>query len=162
DWNMVPARDVVARIPGSVWPDEWVIRGNHYDAWVNGAEDPISGLSAMLEEARALGTLAQKGWRPKRTIVLCAWDGEEEGLVGSTEWVETHADELSAKAVASINSDGNGRGFLNAGGSAALEPLVAGAAAEVEDPEKKMPVLTRARLKRIADAEKPEDKQEAR
>ena len=162
DWNLVPARDVVARIPGSVWPDEWVIRGNHYDAWVNGAEDPISGLVAMLEEARALGALVQKGWRPKRTIILCAWDGEEEGLFGSTEWVETHATELATKGVAYINSDGNGRGFLNAGGSAALEPLVAGAAAEVEDPEKKIPVLTRARLKRVADAEKPEDRQEAR
>ena len=162
DWNMVPARDVVARIPGSVWPDEWVIRGNHHDAWVNGAEDPISGLVGMLEEARALGTLAQKGWRPKRTIVFCAWDGEEEGLFGSTEWVETHAPELSAKAVAYINSDGNGRGFLSAGGSAALEPVVAGAAADVEDPERKISVLSRARAKRIADAEKPEDRQEVR
>jgi N-acetylated-alpha-linked acidic dipeptidase len=162
DWNMVPARDVVARIPGAVWPDEWVIRGNHHDAWVNGAEDPVSGLVALLEEARAYGALAAKGWRPKRTIVLCAWDGEEEGLFGSTEWVETHADELAGKAVAYINSDGNGRGFLNAGGSAALEPVVAGAAADVEDPEKKISVLSRARLKKIADSEKPEDRQEAR
>ncbi|MGE5412828.1 MAG: transferrin receptor-like dimerization domain-containing protein, partial [Syntrophomonadaceae bacterium] len=162
DWNMVPARDVVAKIPGAVWPDEWVIRGNHHDAWVNGAEDPISGLVALLEEARAYGALAAKGWRPKRTIVLCAWDGEEEGLFGSTEWVETHAEELSGKAVAYINSDGNGRGFLNAGGSAALEPVVAGSAADVEDPEKKISVLSRARLKKIADSEKPEDRQEAR
>ncbi|HKD17993.1 MAG TPA: M28 family metallopeptidase [Thermoanaerobaculia bacterium] len=162
DWKLVPARDVVARIPGSVWPDEWIIRGNHYDAWVNGAEDPLSGLSAMLEEARAYGTLLSKGWRPKRTIILCAWDGEEEGLFGSTEWVETHADELAARGVAYINSDGNERGFLNVGGSHALEPLVVGSAAEVEDPEKKINVLARARLKAIADAEKPEDRKEKR
>jgi N-acetylated-alpha-linked acidic dipeptidase len=162
DWKIVPARDVVAKIPGSVWPDEWVIRGNHYDAWVNGAEDPLSGLSAMLEEARGYGALLAKGWRPKRTIVLCAWDGEEEGLFGSTEWVETHAAELSGKAVAYINSDGNGRGFLSVGGSHTLEPLVTGSAADVEDPEKKMSVLARARLKKIADAEKPEDRAEVR
>ncbi|HTR03552.1 MAG TPA: M28 family metallopeptidase [Thermoanaerobaculia bacterium] len=162
DWNLVPARDVIATIQGSVWPDEWVIRGNHHDAWVNGAEDPISGLAAMLEEARAYGTLLEKGWHPKRTIVLCAWDGEEEGLFGSTEWVETHADELSSRGVAYLNSDGNGRGFLNAAGSPALEPVVAGSAAEVEDPEKKISVLARARLKKIADAAKPEDRREAR
>jgi N-acetylated-alpha-linked acidic dipeptidase len=162
DWKLVPARDVVAQIPGSTWPDEWIIRGNHHDAWVNGAEDPISGLVAMLEEARAYGALLAKGWRPKRTIVLCAWDGEEEGLFGSTEWVEAHAAELSAKGVAYINTDGNGRGFLNVGGSHALEPVVVGAAAEVEDPEKTMSVLTRARLKKIADSEKPEERKEAR
>ncbi len=162
DWKLVPARDVVARLDGSVWPDEWVIHGNHHDAWVNGAEDPISGLATLLEEARAVGTLAKKGWRPKRTIVFCAWDGEEEGLFGSTEWVETHAAELTAKAVAYINSDGTGRGFFNAGGSPSLEALVSGAAAEVEDPEKKMTVLARARLKAIADAEKPEDRDQAR
>ncbi|HTY40619.1 MAG TPA: transferrin receptor-like dimerization domain-containing protein [Thermoanaerobaculia bacterium] len=162
DWNLVPARDVVATIKGSVWPDEWVIRGNHHDAWVNGAEDPISGLVALLEEARAYGALLEKGWHPKRTIVLCAWDGEEEGLFGSTEWVETHADELASRGVAYLNSDGNGRGFLNVGGSPALEPVVAGAAAEVEDPEKKMSVLARTRLKKIADAARPEDRREAR
>jgi N-acetylated-alpha-linked acidic dipeptidase len=162
DWKLVPARDVVAKIEGSVWPDEWVIRGNHHDAWVNGAEDPISGLVALLEEARAMGALVERGWRPRRTIVFCAWDGEEEGLLGSTEWVETHAAELTAKAVAYLNTDGNGRGFLNANGSQALEPVVAGSSAEVEDPEKKISVLARARLKKISDAEKPEDRQEAR
>ncbi len=162
DWKLVPARDVVAKIEGSVWPEEWVVRGNHHDAWVNGAEDPVSGLVALLEEARALGALLRRGWRPKRTILLCAWDGEEEGLLGSTEWAEAHAAELSAKAVAYINTDGNVRGFLNAGGSHSLETLVSGAAAEVEDPEKKMTVLSRARLKQIADAAKPEDRQAAR
>ena len=162
DWKLVPAHDVIAKIEGSVWPDEWIIRGNHHDAWVNGAEDPVSGLVALLEEARALGALVESGWRPKRTIVFCAWDGEEEGLLGSTEWAETHAAELSAKAVAYINTDGNGRGFLNVGGSHSLEAVVSASASEVGDPEKKMTVLTRARLKKIADAAKPEDRQEAR
>jgi N-acetylated-alpha-linked acidic dipeptidase len=162
DWKIVPARDVVAKIEGSVWPDEWVIRGNHHDAWVNGAEDPVSGLVALLEEARSLGALVERGWRPKRTIVFCAWDGEEEGLLGSTEWAETHAAELSVKAVAYINTDGNGRGFLNAGGSHSLEAVVTGSASEVEDPEKKISVLARARLKAIASAEKPEDRRETR
>ena len=162
DWKLVPARDVVAKIDGAVWPDEWIIRGNHHDAWVNGAEDPISGLVALLEEARAMGALVERGWRPKRTIVFCAWDGEEEGLLGSTEWAETHAAELTAKAVAYINTDGNGRGFLNADGSQALEPVVAGSAAEVEDPEKKISVLSRARLRKISAAAKPEDRQEVR
>jgi N-acetylated-alpha-linked acidic dipeptidase len=162
DWKLVPARDVVAKIEGSVWPNEWVIRGNHHDAWVNGAEDPISGLVALLEEARALGSLAGRGWRPARTIVFCAWDGEEEGLLGSTEWAETHAAELSSKAVAYINTDGNGRGFLNAGGSHSLDGVVSGAASQVEDPEKKMTVLARARLKQIASADKPETRRAAR
>jgi N-acetylated-alpha-linked acidic dipeptidase len=158
----VPAHDVIARIEGSVFPDEWVIRGNHHDAWVNGAEDPVSGLVALLEEARAYGALLERGWRPKRTIILCAWDGEEQGLLGSTEWAERTPRELSAKAVAYINTDGNGRGFLNAGGSHTLEPFVSGAVSEVEDPEKKMSVLARAKLKEISDAEKPEDRQKAR
>ncbi len=124
----MPAHDVIATIEGSTWPDEWIVRGNHHDAWVNGAEDPISGLVAMLEEARAYGALLERGWRPKRTIVLCAWDGEEQGLLGSTEWAEAHAPELRAKAVAYINTDASGRGFLNAGGSHSLEPFVSGVA----------------------------------
>jgi N-acetylated-alpha-linked acidic dipeptidase len=162
DWKLVPANDVVARIEGSDWPNEWVIRGNHSDAWVNGAEDPVSGLVALLEEARAVGTLVERGWRPKRTIIYCAWDGEEPGLLGSTEWTEAHAEELAAKAVAYINTDGNGRGFLNPGGSHTLAAMVSETASAVEDPETKMTVLRRARLKQIADASKPEDRQAAR
>ena len=162
DWKIVPAHNVVARIPGSVWPDEWIVRGNHHDAWVNGAEDPISGLAAMLEEARAYGTMLEKGWRPKRTIILCAWDGEEQGLLGSTEWAEYHREELRRKGVAYINTDGNGRGFLSAGGSHSLEALVTGVASEIQDPEKKMPVLQRAKLRKISRAEKPEDRQKTR
>ncbi|MEP7132095.1 MAG: M28 family metallopeptidase [Acidobacteriota bacterium] len=162
DWKTVPAHDVIARIEGSVWPNEWIIQGNHHDAWVNGASDPVSGLAALLEEARSLGALVKSGWRPKRTIILCAWDGEEPGLLGSTEWVETHADELGAKAVAYINTDSNGRGYLGVGGSHSLESLVNEVAADVEDPEKKISVGKRARLRRIEDSKNAEERREAR
>jgi N-acetylated-alpha-linked acidic dipeptidase len=162
DWKAVPLHNVIARIPGSVWPDEWVLHGNHHDAWVNGAEDPISGMVALLEEARALGALVQSGWRPKRTILLCAWDGEEQGLLGSTEWVEAHAAELEEKAVAYLNTDSNGRGFLSAGGSHTLEALVNEAAAAVEDPEKKVSVQQRLRAKRLAEAKTPDERKEIR
>ena len=90
-WDVKDLYNVVGRIPGSERPDEWVLRGNHHDAWVNGAEDPVSGVNVLLEEARALGELLKQGWRPRRTIVYCAWDGEEPMLLGSTEWVEAHA-----------------------------------------------------------------------
>ena len=123
DWKLVSCYDVVATIRGAKFPDEWVVRGNHHDAWVNGAQDPISGMAAMLEEAKALGGLVKQGWKPDRTIIYCAWDGEEPGLIGSTEWAEDHGSELQQKCVAYINSDGNGRGFLSAGGSHAFEPL---------------------------------------
>jgi N-acetylated-alpha-linked acidic dipeptidase len=162
DWKITPVRDVIARIPGSVSPDEWVIRGNHHDAWVNGSSDPVSGMSALLEEARALGVLLKEGWRPRRTILLCAWDGEEPGLLGSTEWAETHAEELQRKAVAYINSDSCGRGFLSAHGSHSLEALVNAAAAEVEDPEKKISVAKRLRLRRIDEGRTAEDRRDAR
>jgi N-acetylated-alpha-linked acidic dipeptidase len=79
NWNTVPAYDVIGKLTGSERPDEWIIRGNHYDSWVNGAEDPLSGQVAMLAEAKGIGELAKTGWRPKRTIVFCSWDGEEEG-----------------------------------------------------------------------------------
>ena len=162
DWKVVPARDVVARIPGSVWPDEWIIHGNHHDAWVNGSSDPTSGMAPLLEEARALGALVKKGWKPKRTIILCAWDGEEEGLLGSTEWVETHADELQQKAVVYINSDANERGFFFAGGSHTLEPFVTRVAGGVNDPEKNIPVAQRLRFKRIQDAKTADERKEIR
>ncbi|MEJ0082073.1 MAG: M28 family peptidase [Puia sp.] len=97
DWKMVPCYDVIAMIKGEEFPDEWVIRGNHHDAWVNGAQDPISGQAAMLEEAKAMGVMLKSGWKPKRTIVYCAWDGEEPALVGSTEWVEDHIKLFTAK-----------------------------------------------------------------
>jgi len=147
-------------MPGSERPDEWVIRGNHHDAWVNGANDPLSGQVAMLEEARGLGELAKSGWRPKRTIVYCSWDGEEEGLLGSTEWVEAHATELSQKAVAYINSDTNGRGFLGVGGSHTLERFVNEVAKDVPDPQTKMSVWDRARAQGIVDGS-PQQRRDA-
>ncbi len=162
DWKIVPAHDVIARIPGSLWPDEWVIHGNHYDAWVNGASDPISGQAALLEEARSLAQLVKKGWKPKRTILLCAWDGEEEGLFGSTEWVETHAAELQKKAVAYLNTDSNGRGFFRASGSHTLETLVNQVAADILDPEKKVPIGQRARWKNIDEEKTPEKREGVR
>ena len=143
DWKQTPLYDVIARLPGSTWADEWVMRGNHMDGWVNGAADPLSGLVAELEEARAMGELYKQGWRPKRTIVYMAWDGEEHGLIGSTEWAETHATELQRKAVLYVNSDGNGRGFLNAEGSHYLENLVNTVARDVEDPETRQSVWKR-------------------
>src|SRR5438874_1889599 len=136
DWKMVPARDIIARLPGSDRADQWIMRGNHHDAWVNGASDPISGQVAMLEEARAIGELAKTGWRPRRTIIYCAWDGEEEGLLGSTEWVEEHGDELRQHAVVYINTDSNSRGFFDAGGSHSLERLSTQVARDVNDPER--------------------------
>ena len=135
NWDLKPLYNVIAKLPGSQYPDEWVIRGNHHDGWVNGAADPISGMVAELEEAHAIGELAKKGFRNKRTLVYCAWDGEEPALLGSTEWVEDHADELKQKAVAYINSDGNSRGFISAGGSHTLEPFFNEVMNEVIDPQ---------------------------
>lgn len=152
DWKQVPCRNIIATLTGSQYPDEWVVRGNHHDAWVNGASDPISGQAAMLEEAKAIGELAKTGWRPKRTLVYCAWDGEEPSLMGSTEWVEDHGDELRQKTVVYINSDGNGRGFFGAGGSAALQRVVNEAAADVTDPETGISVKARSLAKEAADA----------
>jgi N-acetylated-alpha-linked acidic dipeptidase len=134
DWNMKTAYNVIARIPGSVYPDEWIIRGNHHDAWVNGADDPVSGLATVLEEARTFGEMLKMGWRPKRTLVFCAWDAEEPGLLGSTEWVEHHAEELREKAVAYINTDSTGKGWFGAGGSHSLEKLVNDVARTVKMP----------------------------
>ena len=149
DWGLKTLYDVIAKLPGTTEADQWIVRGNHHDAWVNGAEDPISGLVAELEEARALGTLYKQGWKPKRTIIYAAWDGEEPGLFGSTEWAETHADELKAHAIAYINSDGNGRGFLGASGSHSLEKFINGVAMDVEDPESGVSAWKRMQSNRI-------------
>ncbi len=152
NWDRKPLRDVVARIPGAKFPDQWVIRGNHHDAWVNGAEDPLSGTSPELEEARALGQLLKQGWKPSRTIIYCFWDGEEPALLGSTEWAETHADELKQHAVAYFNSDGNGRGYLFVEGSHSLENFVNDVAKDIQDPETKMTAWKRSRLFEISHA----------
>jgi len=135
DWSLHTLYDVIATIPGSAYPDEWVIQGNHHDGWVNGADDPISGLVAELEEARALGELVKQGWHPKRTIILCCWDGEEPALLGSTEWVETHMDELNQKAVAYLNSDSNSKGRLGMSGSHTLEHFMNEVARDIKDPK---------------------------
>ncbi len=162
NWDIKPLYDVIAKIPGAQFSDEWVLRGNHHDAWVNGAEDPISGQIALLEEARSLGALVKAGWKPKRTIIYCAWDGEEPGLLGSVEWAETHADDLRKYAVAYINSDSNGRGFLGAEGSHTLEKLVNDVAHDVQDPETKLTVWKRWQLDSIKDASSEEERQELR
>jgi N-acetylated-alpha-linked acidic dipeptidase len=161
NWDRKPLYDVIARVPGSTYADQWVIRGNHHDGWVNGAADPLSGTSAELEEARGLGELLKQGWRPQRTILYCFWDGEEPGLLGSTEWAETHADELSQHAVAYFNSDGNGRGYFRAEGSQSLENFVDSVAREIDDPETKMSVSKRERLVDISKAA-PDAKSEIR
>lgn len=152
NWDLKPMYNVVARLKGSTFPDEWIVRGNHHDAWVNGASDPVSGMAPLLEEARALGALVKQGWSPKRTLVYAAWDGEEPGLLGSTEWVEQHEAELRDKAVVYINSDGNSRGFLQASGSHALEHLVNEVAKNVEDPETKGSVWKRWQSNVVASA----------
>jgi len=163
NWEpLKPLYNVIAKIPGATNPDEWVIRGNHHDAWVNGAEDPVSGMVAVLEEARAFGELLKQGWKPKRTIILCAWDGEEPGLLGSTEWAEEHIDELRAHAVAYINSDANGRGYLGMAGSHTLEKFANEVARDITDPETRLSAWKRNQLHEIADAKSASDRQEIR
>jgi N-acetylated-alpha-linked acidic dipeptidase len=134
DWQVRPLYDVIARIDGSEFPDQWIIEGNHHDAWVNGASDPTSGNVALMETARSLGELMKQGWKPRRTIIIASWDGEEWGLLGSTEWAEKHRDELSQKAVVYINSDSTGKGWLSMGGSHSLEAFVNGVARDIPDP----------------------------
>ena len=153
NWDQKPLYDVIAKMPGSVYPDEWVLRGNHHDGWVNGAADPISGMVAELDEARAISELVKKGFKPKRTIVFCAWDGEEPALLGSTEWVEDHQAELKQKAVAYINSDGNSRGFINASGSHTLEPFFNEIMNDVTDPETNVSIKERRYARAVTQAD---------
>ena len=151
DWKQTPLYNVIATLKGSTHPDEWVMRGNHHDGWVNGAEDPIAGLIAELEEARALGELVKQGWKPKRTIVYAAWDGEEPSLLGSTEWVEEHMADMRSKGVFYLNTDGNGRGILGAAGSHSLERFVTEVANEIVDPEASVSVAQRLRAAQVLD-----------
>ena len=162
NWDIKPLYDVIGKIQGSMFPDEWVIRGNHHDGWVNGAEDPTAGQIALLEEARALGELVKAGWKPKRTIIYCAWDGEEPGLLGSTEWAEQHYDELRAHAVAYINSDTNGRGYFGIEGSHTLEKFSNDVSRDISDPETKLSAWKRNQLHEIAGAKSSEQRQEIR
>ena len=147
EWSLKPIYDVIATLKGSQYPDQWVIRGNHHDGWVFGASDPLSGQIALLAEAKALGALVKGGWKPKRTIVYTSWDAEEPMLLGSTEWAEDHAAELQQKAVLYINSDGNGRGILNVGGSEDLEKFVSDTLTGIIDPETNAPVDARRRAR---------------
>ena len=157
NWELAPAYDVIATLKGSEYPDEWVLRGNHHDAWVHGANDPISGMVAVMEEARVVSELVKTGWRPRRTIKYCAWGAEEPGLLGSTEWVETHAEELREKAVAYINTDGTGRGFLDAGGSHTLEKFFGEITTDVTDPQTEVSVLKRAQAEQAVNDGKDSD-----
>jgi N-acetylated-alpha-linked acidic dipeptidase len=149
NWDLKTLYDVIATIPGTTEPDQWIIRGNHHDAWVNGAQDPISGQAALLEEARGIGELLRAGWKPRRTIIYAAWDGEEPGLLGSTEWVEAHAEELRQHAAVYLNTDANSRGYLDLGGSHTLEPFINDVARDVQDPETGMSVWKRRQLRVI-------------
>ncbi|MGE5205295.1 MAG: M28 family metallopeptidase [Chlamydiota bacterium] len=162
NWDIKPVYDVIAKIPGSTYPDQWVLRGNHHDAWVNGAEDPISGQVAELEEARVLGELLKQGWKPKRTIIYASWDGEEPGLLGSTEWAEENAGELRQHAVAYINSDSNGRGFFYASGSHSLEHFINGVTHDIPDPEKAPMTVWERRRMVLQSRAKPEERDEIR
>jgi N-acetylated-alpha-linked acidic dipeptidase len=149
NWDRKDIYDVVAMLRGSEHPDEWIVRGNHHDGWVFGAADPLSGNVEMMGEMKAIGALVKAGWRPKRTLVYASWDAEEPGLIGSTEWVETHASELAQHAVAYLNTDSNSHGFLSAGGSPSLQRLVVEVAGSVQDPGSSATVLARARAERI-------------
>ena len=153
-WDIVPAYNVIARLKGSEFPDEWIMRGNHRDGWVFGAADPISGHVAMMAEAKAIGQLAKTGWRPKRTIMFGSWDAEEPGLLGSTEWVEYHRDEIDQKMVAYLNTDGNGRGFIGMGGSHTMQEFINQVARDVEDPQTGVSVLERRRARDLANGSK--------
>ena len=153
NWDQKQLYDVIAKLPGSDLPDEWIIRGNHHDGWVNGAADPLSGMVAELEEARAIAELVKKGFKPRRTIIFCAWDGEEPALLGSTEWAEDHQEELKQKAVAYINSDGNSRGFIGASGSHTLETFFNEITNDVMDPQTGVSIKERRYARTVVNAD---------
>ncbi len=161
EWQVRPLYNVIVRIDGARYPDEWIIHGNHHDAWVNGASDPTSGNVALMETARGFAELLKTGWRPKRTIVIAAWDGEEWGLLGSTEWAEKHQEELSRKAVAYINSDSSGKGWLSMSGSHSLQAFVNEVARDVTDPRGSGKSVLDARRARLVDQAKTDDEKQA-
>ncbi len=144
DWSQKTLYDVIATLRGALEPDRWIVRGNHHDGWVFGATDPLAGQVALMAEAKSIGKLVKDGWRPRRTLVYASWDGEEPGLLGSTEWAETHAAELQSKAALYVNSDTNGRGFLGVEGSHEMQHFASEAARDVTDPETGSSVLARA------------------
>ncbi len=159
NWEMITAYNVIARLEGSEFPDEWVIRGNHHDGWNHGAADPLSGLVVMLAEAKAVAALAKQGQRPLRTMIYAAWDAEEPGLIGSTEWAEHHAKELKEKTVAYLNTDGTSRGFISIGGSHVLERFFNQVMEDVKDPRSDITIKERRRAAAMVFA--PTDKLKA-
>ena len=163
EWQNRPLYDVIVRIDGSVFPDQWIIQGNHHDAWVNGASDPTSGNVALMETARGFAELLKSGWKPKRTIILASWDGEEWGLLGSTEWVEKHKDELSQKAAVYINTDSTGKGWLGMSGSHSLQEFINDVARDVPDPRGSgKSVLEAKRARLVEQAKTDKDKSDLR
>ncbi|MCY3811784.1 MAG: M28 family peptidase [Gammaproteobacteria bacterium] len=156
DWRMVTAMNVVARLKGARWPDQWVLRGNHHDAWNHGARDPIAGLVTVLAEAKAIAQLPE---RPGRTVLFAAWGAEEQGLMGSTEWAEENREELTEKAVLYTNTDGNGRGFVRLGGSHALTKFWAEVQRDVADPQTGLSLAdrNRARIRATGDEKARKD-----
>ncbi len=160
DWKTRPLYNVLAKIDGALFPDEWIVHGNHHDAWNNGAQDPTSGNVALMETARAISELVKQGFRPKRTIIFASWDGEEWGLLGSTEWAETHKEELMEKGVVYINSDSTGKGWLAMSGSHTLQELINDVARDITDPERGVSLWEAARTRRLEEAASDEDRQE--
>ncbi len=157
DWKLTPAYDVIARMPGAERPDEWILRGNHHDGWVFGASDPLSGTVSLLEEARGIAELARQGWRPKRTLIYCVWDGEEPMLLGSTEWAEQHEAELRRHAAVYLNTDATGRGFVEFGGSHTLEAFAIQSARDVTDPAHQVSALARREAAATVEAGKKQE-----
>jgi N-acetylated-alpha-linked acidic dipeptidase len=157
DWQNRPLHDVLVRIPGTEFPDEWIVYGNHHDAWVNGAADPTSGQVSLMETARGFAELLKTGWKPKRTIILASWDGEEWGLLGSTEWAEKHATELTGKAVVYINSDSTATGWLTASGSHSLQGFVNDVMRDLPDPKRPGKTLFQAKLERALNQAKDDE-----
>lgn len=163
DWQLRPLYNVVVRIDGTEFPDQWIIHGNHHDAWVNGASDPTSGNVALMETARGFAELLKNGWKPKRTIILALWDGEEWGLLGSTEWAEKHKADLATKGVAYINSDSTGKGWLGMSGSHSLQAFINEVARDVPDPRGSgKSVLEAKRTRQIEQARTEKDKADLR
>ena len=162
DWGLRTAYNPVAKLKGTVYPDEWIMRGNHHDGWAQGASDPLSGMVSLMEEARAIGELVKTGWRPKRTLVYAGWDAEEPALLGPTEWVEFHREEIQEKMVVYINTDGTGVGFLGVGGSHSLEKFINEITVDVMDPVQDVSLQERLRARLRVSENKDAEREDLR
>jgi len=162
DWGLRTAYNPVAKLKGTVYPNEWIMRGNHHDGWAQGASDPLSGMVSLMEEARAIGELVKTGWRPKRTLVYAGWDAEEPALLGSTEWVEFHREEIQEKMVVYINTDGTGVGFLGVGGSHSLEKFINEVTVDVMDPVQDVSLQERLRARLRVSENKDAEREDLR